>query len=105
MSTFMNGNGANGLKIWQDYVLGLDHMSADAKIRIAAEPRPDAQPGVRIRPIERLSPRTGTGFKVRYRLNSPGEKNPRTGESQEFDVELPKVGGRYRLDLLIDAEK
>ena len=103
MSTFMNGNGANGLKVWQDYVLGLDHKDKNATIRIAAEPRPDGQSGVRIRPIKQLTPRTDAGFSVSYLLKSPDDETGTKSQNQEFDVGLPTIGGRYRLELQINA--
>ena len=104
MSRFLNDNAANGLKVWQDYVLGLDHTNANATVRIAAEPRPDGEPGVRIRPIKKMEPRANTGFSVSYQLASPGAEPGAPVSSQEFDVGLPKSGGRYRLGVQIKAD-
>ena len=80
-----------GLKTWQKYVLGVDKNDKDAKVWIDS-PQQKEKDKIKVK-MREFSPTKGTGFKIRYRLDTKlnGAEVATKGDlaaSPDFDIDL-----------------
>ena len=93
-------NGANGIPVWQSYVLGLDPKSATATLRLAATPvASDATKVTVTGVIDTTKFPTIAGTTVTFRLASRNADGTwadiQTGsETPSFEVSLDTVAGK-----------
>ena len=97
----LSANGANGMPLWQSYVLGLNPSDANAKLRLAAGPVADAtKVSITVPTIEDMSKLPSiTGTTVTFRLASRNADGTWSdivagSASPKFEVSLDAVAGK-----------
>lgn len=105
----INGEGANGAKVWESYVLGLEPNTATSKPVIALVQSAAAENKVAFR-LDNIAvnPRAGAN-NVTYKVwsgDAPGDKttaSPVASYTDPIAVDLPTSGVRYyHIEVLID---
>ena len=87
---------ASGLKMWQNYVLGITPGSTDAALWINS-PQYKSHNGDQLRfEMNKLAPVAGSGFQIRYRLDK------RLGAAETFVRDKVNATGAFDVDVATD---